>query len=80
MVPTPLLLVRQPDLTLLRPKAEQMFPIEHAEKRVMPLAVEGFMMNPSPASQVLELRGQHCCALTKLEFAHWSDVQSCTAP
>jgi hypothetical protein len=60
MVPTPLLFVRHADLTLLRPRAEHTLPMEQAEKRVMPFAVDGFMMKPSPALQVPELRGQHC--------------------
>jgi hypothetical protein len=59
-VTTPRLLVKQLDLTLLPPKAEQMLPTEQAEKRVMPCAVDGFMMKSSPASQELALRGQHC--------------------
>ena len=75
-----LLLARQVDLTLLRPRAEQMFPMEQAEKRVIPVAVEGFIMKPSLASHVLELSGQHCCELTMFELAHWSAVQSWTAP
>lgn len=80
MVVTPRLLLRQPDLTLLRAMAEQILPMEQAEKRSIPWAVDGFMMNLSPASQVLELRGQHCCELTMFESPQVSDVQSCTAP
>lgn len=38
------LLVRQVDLTLLRPRAEQMLPMVQGEKCEMPSFVEGFMM------------------------------------
>ena len=54
--------------------------MEQAEKREIPGEVEGFIMKPPLASQVLWLRGQHCCELTMSLFPHVSDVQSCTAP
>lgn len=76
IVVTPRLLVRHVDLTLLRPKAEQMLPIEQGEKRLMFSAVEGFIRYFSPASHVVALRGQHCWALTMFVFRHVSDVQS----
>ena len=60
MVTTPLFAVRQSDLTLFRPRAEQMLPIEQGLKSVMPWPVDGFMIYFAPASQVSALRGQHC--------------------
>ena len=60
--------------------AEQMLPMEQALKSVMPWEVDGFMMNLSPASQVEELRGQHCWALTALLSLQVELVQSWTAP
>jgi len=80
IVLTPLLLLRQVVLTLLRPIALQTLPIVQGEKAEMPWEVDGFMMYFWPASQVLEESGQHCDALTACELAHVCDVQSCTAP
>jgi hypothetical protein len=59
------LLEKQVALTLFLWKAEQMLPTEQGENRLMPWAVEGFMMKSSPASQVPELNGQHCWAFTR---------------
>ncbi len=50
-----------------------------AENLVMPLPVDGFMMNCPPASHVVALSGQHCC-LVAVPSPHVCDVQSCTAP
>lgn len=60
MVGTPLLANRQSELTLFRPRAEQMLPIEQGLKLVIPRLVEGFMIYSSPASQEFWLKGQHC--------------------
>ena len=79
MVTTSLLLVRQFVLTLLRPMAEQMLPMLHAENCVMPLPVDGFMMKRCRASHEVALRGQHCCRVA-VPSLHELDVQSCTAP
>lgn len=57
-----------------------MLPMEQAENLVMPEAVDGFIMNFSPASQVDEESGQHCCALTDWPSEQVEDVQSWTAP
>lgn len=79
IVVTPLLLLKQKVLTLLRWKAEQILPMEHGLNAVMPWPVEGFMMYFSPASQVPLLRGQHCCAV-EVPSLQVELVQSCTAP
>lgn len=60
MVTTPRLSVRQVDLILLRPIAEQMLPMVHSEKFVMVAAAYGFMMYLAFASQVDDVNGQHC--------------------
>jgi nitrate reductase NapE component len=60
MVTTPLLSDRQEDLILFLPMAEQMFPIVQSENLVMVLLAYGFMMYFASASQVDEVRGQHC--------------------
>lgn len=57
-----------------------MFPILQGENCVMPLEVLGFMMYAPPASQVVLLRGQHCCAATVCPSLQVDDVQSWTAP
>jgi hypothetical protein len=80
MVVMPRLLVRQLDSTELRRRALQMLPMEQGENLVMPCAVEGFMMNCSPASHWPLLSGQHCCELTVLASPQEREVQSCTAP
>jgi len=80
MVVRPLLSTSAEALTLLRPRAEQMLPMEQGLKSAMPSPVEGFMMYLEPASQVVELRGQHCCALTTWLLAQVEESQSCTAP
>ncbi len=80
IVGTFLLSEKQDVLTLLRPMAEHMLPMEQGLNPVIPVDVEGFMMNLSPALQVDELRGQHCCALTALLSRHVLSKQSCTAP
>ncbi len=79
MVTTSLLLVRHVDLTLLRPMAEQMLPTLQGENLVMPLPVEGFMMNWPPASHEAVLSGQHCWR-TAVPSPQVDGVQSCTAP
>lgn len=79
MVLTSRLLVRQLDLTLLRPMAEQMLPTLQGENCVMPPPVEGFMMKAALALQLDWERGQHCCLVTVPSEQVW-DVQSWTAP
>jgi hypothetical protein len=80
MVVTSLFAVKQLVFTLVLPMAEQMFPIEQGENWVIELPVDGFIRNFWPASQTVELRGQHCWALTVTPSAHVAEVQSWTAP
>lgn len=74
IVVTPLLLEKHVVLILLPPIALQMLPILHGLKSVTPVEVEGFMMYFAPASQVLELRGQHWVLLAELEVGQVVDV------
>jgi hypothetical protein len=60
IVVTSLLAVRQVVLTLFLPIAEQMLPTVQGENFWMLVPVLGFMMYCPPASQVVELKGQHC--------------------
>lgn len=76
IVVTPLLSDRHDPLTLLRPRAAQMFPTEQGLNPLMPSTVEGFMMYLAPASQVVVLSGQHCCELTVWLFAQVCESQS----
>ena len=64
-----------------------MLPMEQGENLVMPWAVEGFMMNCSPASHWPLLSGQHCCELTVLAspqerevLVHWEGAPGTSRP
>lgn len=79
MVGTPRLSLRHVVLTLLRPMEEQMFPILQGEKSVIPVPVDGFMMNSPSALQLDEVSGQHFCMPT-VPSEHVVCVQSWNAP
>ena len=79
IVTIPRLLTKQLELTLLRPKAEQMFPTVQGENCVIPSAVLGFMMYWPLALHVDDERGQHWEVLSR-PCEQVSGMQSCTAP
>jgi hypothetical protein len=76
IVVTSLFAVKQVVFTLFLPMAEQILPIVQGENFWMLVPVLGFMIYAPPASQVVALKGQHCCDATVVPSVQVVEVQS----
>jgi hypothetical protein len=72
MVVTLRLALRQAERIVLRPKAEQILPIEQGEKSVILLLEDGLMRYRPPVSQIEVESGQHAPDWQPVESQSWT--------